>query len=281
MAPRIGCKRRACAAVGSVLLATTWLVTAASADEKPDGAAQRGMSYDSLKTLPDFSGWWYLVVDANDGFGGLLKAAAPFVAKLKPEAAQRFKAFAEKFGGTSLPDTADVGLKPQYCTPPRFAGSNGGFAEDLEFLFTPGRITLATEGGLVRRIYLNRPLPTDVEETYTATSVGHWEGATLVVETTGIDHDTNFLGPLQIGRNVHTVERISLKDKDTLRIVSILTAPDVLTEPVETTALFARDHGHVYHESTSCVETDRSIDPTTGRQRFDLTPPPDLPPPPG
>ena len=30
-----------------------------------------------------------------------------------------------------------------------------------------------------------------------------------------------------------------------------------------------------------CTDFDRAIDPLTGNQRFDLTPPPDLPPPPG
>jgi hypothetical protein len=34
------------------------------------------------------------------------------------------------------------------------------------------------------------------------------------------------------------------------------------------------------NEITFCVGHDRSIDPTSGKQRFDMTPPPDLAPPP-
>jgi hypothetical protein len=34
------------------------------------------------------------------------------------------------------------------------------------------------------------------------------------------------------------------------------------------------------NEITWCTEYDRSIEPGSGKQRFDLTPPADLPPPP-
>jgi hypothetical protein len=36
----------------------------------------------------------------------------------------------------------------------------------------------------------------------------------------------------------------------------------------------------VANEITWCTEYDRSIEPGSGQERFDLTPPPDLPPPP-
>ena len=35
------------------------------------------------------------------------------------------------------------------------------------------------------------------------------------------------------------------------------------------------------NEITFCADDDRSIEPGSGKQRFDMTPPPDLPPPPG
>ncbi|HEX5419065.1 MAG TPA: hypothetical protein VFY39_03630, partial [Gammaproteobacteria bacterium] len=132
---------------------------------------------------------------------------------------------------------------------------------------------------------LNRPLPADLDESHMGTSVGHWEGRILIVETAGIDHNASLIGigPFKFGRNVRVVERISLKDPDTLEITGELSAPDVFTtpKPLEVTQLYRRDRGHVFHEYTNCVENDRSVDPATGRQRFDLTPPPDLPPPPG
>jgi hypothetical protein len=57
-------------------------------------------------------------------------------------------------------------------------------------------------------------------------------------------------------------------------------APDALTGPSKTTLAFRRDRDHVFHEASHCAQDDRSIDPKTQRQRFDLTPPADLPPPP-
>jgi hypothetical protein len=71
-----------------------------------------------------------------------------------------------------------------------------------------------------------------------------------------------------------------LSDKDRLEIVRELVAPDPLTGPAKMTLVFLRDRGHVFHEASHCVHDDRSVDPQTQRQRFDLTPPADLPPPP-
>jgi hypothetical protein len=73
---------------------------------------------------------------------------------------------------------------------------------------------------------------------------------------------------------------MSLKDADTLEIVMRLDAPEALTEPFTTTFVYERDHGHRFHEQSDCVDEDRAIDPASGSQRFDLSPPADLPPPP-
>lgn len=90
-------------------------------------------------------------------------------------------------------------------------------------------MTIANESGLVRRIPLDaRPLPADLEESRSGTSVAHWEDRTLVVETGGLDHEAPFIpGPvgIKIGRNVSTVERISRADQDTLEIAQRMTVP--------------------------------------------------------
>ena len=43
---------------------------------------------------------------------------------------------------------------------------------------------------LPRRVYLDEPLPTDVDPHYLGYSVAHWDGDTLVVESTGFDDST-------------------------------------------------------------------------------------------
>ncbi len=115
------------------------------------------------------------------------------------------------------------------------------------------------------------------------TSVGHWEGKTLVVETSGLDPAGQFAGTvllLKTGRGAHMIERFTLRDAGTMEIARQLVAPDVLTAPYETTFVYRRDSGHVFHEASSCETNDRSVNHETGRQQFDLTPPEDLPPPP-
>ena len=178
----------------------------------------------------------------------------------------------------------DLDLR-RYCRPLQFTGSSGGFVEAVEFLFTPGRVTLTNEMGLVRRIYTDgRALPMDFVATNTGTSVGRWEGQTLVVYTAGINPQALYPGTqpdaVPIGENARISERIFLTDANTLQFEIVTTAPDILTEPDRRTRVYSRLAKTTANEVTFCADDDRSIDPTSGKQRFDMTPPPDLPPPP-
>jgi hypothetical protein len=161
----------------------------------------------------------------------------------------------------------------------------GGRLEAVEFLFTPERVTLTNEAGLVRRIYTDgRAAPADAEPTNTGISIGRWEGQTLVVETTHINPRLRYPlpGPRwpPIGANARVTERIVLKDPNTLEFEVVTYAPDILTEPDRRTRLYTRLSKTLPTEVTYCTEYDRSIDPSSGQQRFDLTPPTDLPLPP-
>jgi hypothetical protein len=182
-------------------------------------------------------------------------------------------------GGDDDPDP------DRFCRPNQFVGYSGGFVENIEFLFTPGRVTITNEMALIRRVYTDgRPLPDDVDDTHTGTSIGRWEGQTLVIETVGISPAARYPGAvpgaIPIGRNVRITERVSLKSANTLEFEVITVAPDILTAPDVRTRTYTRVPKQLAREITFCAEDDRSIDPVTGRQRFDMTPPPDLPPPP-
>ena len=278
---RLTRRSRCVASAASTALAVAgalWSVTV-RADEKTD-AAQPGMTHESIARLPDFSGWWYLDLDPNAGFQGLAVVFAAYTPLLKPEFGERLKTLNAAIAAGAVPDPVDLGVRPNFCRPFVFSGFNGGFEDNVEFLFTPGRVTIASELGLFRRVYLYRSPPTDVGETSMGTSVGHWDGSTLVVETTGLDHNGDLMNGVKVGRNARVVERISLQANDRLEIIRHLIAPDVLIAPSETKFVFRRDRNHVFHEASHCAEDDRSIDPETGRQRLDLTPPADLPAPP-
>ncbi len=58
----------------------------------------------------------------------------------------------------------------------------------IEIVQTPGRVTFLHEvAHEVRRIYLDQKHPANWPITYLGQSVGHWDGDTLVVDTTGIN----------------------------------------------------------------------------------------------
>jgi hypothetical protein len=122
-------------------------------------------------------------------------------------------------------------------------------------------------------------MPASFDPTNTGISIGHWEGQALVVETRGINPLASY-GGAPIGKNVRITERIVLKDPGMLQIDVVTDAPDVLTQPDRRTRLYTRVAKTMANEITWCTEYDRSIEPGTGKQRFDLTPPADLPPPP-
>ncbi|HEY4211720.1 MAG TPA: hypothetical protein VGM84_09590 [Steroidobacteraceae bacterium] len=261
------------------LVVLTGLVLAAALFPRVQAADEAtplpGMTYDSIRSLPDFSGAWSLKPPIPDPPQNLMR----------PEVAATLKVWSAKTVRGVDPADAD-GLKRSYCAPPKFAGFNGGLQDYVEFLFTPGRVTITNELGLIRRIGLTRePLPAGGEPSNAGASVGHWEGQTLVVETAALDPGIG-VGepirklPIKMGRNVRIVERISLKDDGSLQIVSRTTAPDVYTSPYEATTVYLRDRKHKFQDITNCTERDRAFDGATGRERFDMTPPSDLPPPP-
>ena len=110
----------------------------------------------------------------------------------------------------------------------------------FELLFTPGRVTILFEvfGG-IRRIHLDaRDAPSDALPTTMGRSVGHWEGDTLVVETTRVRKDGAGLlsgnPPVSLGRRF--VERISLgvdeEGRKQLRNEITIHDAAVLTRPV-------------------------------------------------
>jgi hypothetical protein len=221
--------------------------------------------------LPDWSGWWVLTVRISDEWE---KNPPP----LKPEDLARYRASRRD---DSNPDPG------RFCRPPQFTGYSGGFTEAVEFLFTPGRVTFTNEGGLIRRIYTDgRALPAVREESNTGLSMGRWEGQTLVVETVNINpralyplHTTH--GAMPIGRNAKITERISLQGPDKLLFDIETVAPDLFVAPDRRRRTYTRvANKTTAQEFNLCVDHDRQIDPVTGQQRFDLTPPRDLPPPP-
>lgn len=69
----------------------------------------------------------------------------------------------------------------------------GGLIYPMQIIQTPGLITIIQEEHRrTRRIFLNRSMPAQPVPYYYGTSVGHWEGDTLVVETAGLKGEQQF-----------------------------------------------------------------------------------------
>ena len=128
----------------------------------------QGQSYAALGKLPDWSGTWAMPDRERSTFLNSPAAAAPYI---------------EGYATRSKPTVAN----PAMCVT---TGMPGVMAVPLgfEFLFTPGRVTiLAEEGPTIRRVFTDgRAHSSDPDLTYAGESIGHWEGATLVV---GDDED--------------------------------------------------------------------------------------------
>ena len=221
--------------------------------------------------LPDWGGTW------GAGRQSLVDSTAALQPALKTAGQAEYAAYRDR----ALAD--DVNIKNPYCRPLSFGGFSGGFRGNIEFLFTPGRVTVISEAGLVRRIYTDgRALPANPEPTDGGTSVAHWEGPVLVVETIGLQPDAyafNIPGT-RLGEKARVTERLSLKDADTLQVETTLEAPELLDRPIAVTFRYQRARDVAMTSYSPCPEYDRSVDPATGHQRFDMTPPAGLPPPP-
>jgi hypothetical protein len=92
-------------------------------------------------------------------------------------------------------------------------------------------------------------------------SVGRWEGATLVVDTTNFNDGGGFYGEAggNFGwdRNLHLVERFSLLDADTLLYRFEIDDPTAFTQPWKGELTMARSPGPIYEYA--CHEGNYSL----------------------
>jgi hypothetical protein len=192
-----------------MILAGTRMVSAAPT---PSPGSQ-GRTFASLQKLPDWSGTWVMTDRARSEFLSSPAAAAPYL----PGYAARAKS---------------ARANPTLCLP---TGMPGIMAVPLgfEFLFTPGRVTiLAEEGPTIRRIYTDgRGHAADPDLTYAGDSIGHWQGDTLVVDTTAIKAKSEYFRGVKTSGQAHIVERITRVNHDHLQVDTVVQDPGALTGP--------------------------------------------------
>jgi len=216
------------------------LLTACSAPVE-DAAAPDGLGskWEDASKMPDFfSGMWESrggMVDAAVQVGYTDKAKA-YIAKYKPS--------------TDLP-YAGIGCKTPGMPIIQRSGT------PLKFQFTPGLLSIYIENAsMTRFIHLNAKHRKESSPTFLGESIAHFEGDTLVVDTVNFRDDIVFqyglvnpkLGPMggleggpsfanvvfgPHGPNLRMVERIRLRDPNTLEVRMTVHDDTVFTGPYE------------------------------------------------
>jgi hypothetical protein len=220
-------------------VATT--LTAVCAEKPVTNPAPKAQDWADLAKLPDWSGVWN--PNISDQNARILTDPVPW----KPQAAALVaKLTAEENAGR--PKGLFVNCLPEAMPSWMLITHNA-----LEFIFSPGRVTILGEsdGNRLRRIYTDgRPHPDDPDPSFHGHSIGHWERDTLVVDTVGILPQTYIAISEAVGvpnnGDLHIIERIHLAGPDILHDDLEIIAPNVLTKPWKTTRSYFRQRARKY-----------------------------------
>jgi len=263
----------ASALFGSVTPAQTWLDFKRPTPTAADWAA--------LAKLPDFTGVW------ESPLGATSLVIPPGAAKPAPEktaSTSRFPTFPMR---QPLPLTPEWAAKVQLlrehagqdtttanCLPPGMPEIMGQ-PYPYEFLLTPGQVTIVGEAYMiVRHIYTDgRTLPEDPDPTFFGTSIGHWEGQTLVAESVGFSPQTTIAPDVPHSDKMKIIERFSLTDPDTMSIETTVIDPVAFTQPYTTTRMLKR-HANWTIDEYICEQNNRNSVTKDGKAEVDTTPPP-------
>jgi hypothetical protein len=244
------------------LVALPAVVSAESAG-KPLAAAFPKGHYQALDSLPDWGGVWIL----NFPPAGPPPGPPPLKGKYLKAYEDWAKAVKAKEG--------DVPRATSNCLPPGMPAMMTLGQYPIEFIFSPGRVTMHHEAWMQwRNIYTDgRKHAEDLDPTFQGDSIGHWEGDTLVVETIGVKEDLP-LGLLSSAKPAHSpklriLERIHLdaKDADTLVVEMTLVDEDALTKPWSQTLTYKRSRDLQLLEFV-CAENDRNPVDADGKTGF-------------
>ncbi|MGH9717399.1 MAG: hypothetical protein ACRD4R_11840 [Candidatus Acidiferrales bacterium] len=260
----------------SVAPAQTWLNVKLPVPTAADWAA--------LGKLPDFTGVW------EEPLGDSSLVVPPGEAKQgkgRTTARSKFPSFPMRQTPALTPEWAVKvnALKahaaqdnPQANCVPNGMPAIMGMPYPYEFLLTPGQVTIIGEAyRMIRHIYTDgRQLPKDPAPTFWGTSVGHWEGKTLVAETVGFVPGTHIAMGIPHSNKMKIIERFQLLDPNTMSIKTTVIDPIALEHPYTTTRTLKRYRNWTIDEYI-CEQNNRNSVTGNGKAEVDITPPP--PPP--
>ena len=122
---------------------------------------------------------------------------------------------------------------------------HSAYNNNYEIVQTPGFVGIDVEMvHQMRRIPIDGSphLPSNVRE-WVGDSRGHWEGDTLVIDTTNFNDQTSFHGSDQ---NLHLIERLTRVDTDTIIYRFRIDDPTAFTKPWSGEIPFVKSDGLLY-----------------------------------
>ncbi len=142
----------------------------------------------------------------------------------------------------------------------------GGYNQNLQLLQTPDHVVLVTEMVHTTRVVPldGRPALDNGIRQWSGDSRGHWEGDTLVVETTNFSDKRRWRGTTE---NMTLVERFTRVDADTLNYRFTVTDPDTWTSPWTAELPMRRNHLTLFEYA--CHEGNHSMDGILAGARAD------------
>jgi hypothetical protein len=222
----------------------------------PPTATPKG-HYHELDKLPDWGGVWVLQPGPP---------AAP------PEAKGEYLAKFEAMKKAAAANNGEFPRTASYCSPLGITYLMSLGQYPMEYLFTPGRVTILLEAYMqTRKVFTDgRGHPEEWEPTLFGHSIGHWEGDTLVVETVGIKDAAPIVTGLSHSDKEVVRERIHLDpaNPDILVDEMVVTDPEALAKPWVNTLRFQR-HREWDLIEYSCAENDLNPINEKGTAIFD------------
>jgi hypothetical protein len=185
-------------------------------------------------TVPDISGTW-TSLSSNRTIAPLDGDATPFLPWAQAYFDQRAKAEA---AGQPLFD-------PNASCLPSGVPRTISVPYPFDIVQTPDVIMIGVEVmHTYRMIHMDgKPPPPDYKPSFLGYSVGHWDGDTLVVETTNFPQAQAFNGSW---KNLKITERFTRTAKDRLRYKFTVSDPDTWAEPWSGEYEFSPLHGIIY-----------------------------------
>jgi hypothetical protein len=220
-------------------------------------AAYPKSHYSELNKLPDWGGVWTFDFKPTPG----VQREMP---ELKGEYLKGFQAYQK----TVNENHGEVPHNGSYCRPPGMPGIMMVGQYPIEFLFTPGRVTMHFEAWMqLRSVWTDgRKLPDDWDPSFYGFSTGHWEGSTLAVDTVGVKTVTEIRGGVAHSDQMHITEHFHLAkdDPNTLVDEMVVEDPLALEKPWHTTLRYKRARDQDLLEFV-CAENDRNPVDASGK----------------